>query len=115
MGEDCLFCKIVSGDIPSKEVYSDDEFYAFEDINPAAPTHMLIVPREHIGKVTDVGEGEESLLGRLLLTGNRIAEEAGLSEKGFRYVINCGHHGGQTVYHLHLHILGGRFLSWPPG
>ena len=115
MAEECLFCKIASGDIPSKEVYSDDEFYAFEDINPAAPTHLLIIPREHISGVTELSDEGEGLLGRMILRANRIAEAAGLNENGFRYVVNSGHHGGQTVYHLHLHILGGRFLSWPPG
>lgn len=115
MSGDCLFCKIVSGEIPSKEVYSDDEFFAFEDINPAAPTHLLIVPKKHIANITEPGAEDEALLGRLLLKANEVAESAGVKENGFRYVINSGHHGGQTVYHLHLHILGGRFLSWPPG
>ena len=115
MAEDCLFCKIASGEIPSKEVYSDDEYYAFEDINPAAPSHLLIVPRKHIPKISDANSKDADLLGRLLLTANAIAEKAGLTENGFRYVINCGLHGGQTVDHLHLHILGGRFLAWPPG
>lgn len=115
MAEGCLFCKIAAGEIPSKEVYSDDTFYAFEDINPAAPSHMLIIPRKHIAKVSDAEPDDVDLLGRLLLTANAIANEAGLTTDGFRYVINCGLHGGQTVDHLHLHILGGRFLAWPPG
>lgn len=114
MSEDCLFCKIAAGEIPSTEVYSDEEFYGFKDINPAAPHHVLIVPRKHIATVGEAAEADEALLGRLILRGNAIAKSLGL-DGGFRYVINCGDHGGQTVYHLHLHILGGRPLSWPPG
>lgn len=115
MSDDCLFCKIVAGEIPSKEVFSDDEFYAFQDINPAAPHHVLIVPRKHLPTVAEATADDEGLLGRLLLRGNEVARHLGVTDKGFRCVINCGDHGGQTVYHLHLHILGGRPLSWPPG
>jgi len=113
--EDCLFCNIISGEIPSTKVYADDDVYAFRDINPAAPTHILVVPRRHIEKVADSNASDEGLLGRLILRANEIAKQEGLAEDGFRYVINCGHHGGQTVYHLHLHILGGRHFMWPPG
>lgn len=115
MGQDCLFCKIAAGEIPSTEVYSDEEFYAFRDINPGAPSHVLIVPRAHIARITDVKGDEAELLGRLILKANEIAEEEGLTENGFRYVINCGPWGGQSVFHIHLHILGGRPLEWPPG
>lgn len=115
MPDDCVFCKIAAGSIPSTEVFSDDEFYAFRDINPGAPTHVLIIPRRHIGAVAEAGTGDEALLGRLLLRANAIAEQEGLTERGFRYVINNGEWGGQTVHHLHLHILGGRALTWPPG
>lgn len=115
MSEDCLFCKISTGEIPSTEVCSDDSFFAFRDINPAAPTHILIIPRMHIERIDEADPADAELLGRLLLKANEIAKEEGLCEDGFRYVINCGPHGGQTVYHLHLHILGGRPLSWPPG
>jgi histidine triad (HIT) family protein len=115
MEADCLFCKIAAGEIPSTAVYSDDEFYAFRDINPAAPTHVLIVPRRHIAKVTDAGGADAAFLGKLLLKANEIAEQEGIAREGFRFVINCGKQGGQTVPHLHVHIIGGRELWWPPG
>ncbi len=115
MGEDCLFCKIVAGDLPSTEVYSDDEVYAFRDIKPNAPTHVLVVPRKHIARLTDAGPEDTELLGRLLLRANEIAAREGIAEPGFRCVINCNDAGGQEVYHLHLHILGGRQMTWPPG
>lgn len=115
MSDDCLFCKIIAGDIPSNKVYSDEELYAFHDINPAAPAHILIIPRKHLHSIADAAEEDQALLGRLLLAANRIAEQEGLSAEGYRYVINTGDKGGQTVHHLHLHLLGGRQLSWPPG
>ena len=113
--DNCLFCKILSGDVPSTEVYSDDEFYAFRDVNPGAPTHVLVIPRKHIAGIADAGPEDEGLMGRLLLTANKVAEMEGLMEDGFRYVLNNGRDGGQSVFHLHLHVLGGRPLSWPPG
>jgi len=115
MAEETIFGKILSGEIPSQEVYSDEEFYAFRDVNPAAPTHVLIIPRKPIAKVTDLTEADAALVGRMILAANKIAEQEGLTEKGFRYVINCDEWGGQTVFHLHLHILGGRAMAWPPG
>lgn len=115
MSDDCLFCKIIAGEIPSNKVYSDDEVYAFHDINPAAPTHILIIPRKHLSAVNSASEADQALLGKLLLRANQIAADQGLAEDGFRYVINTGRDGGQTVFHLHLHILGGRAMSWPPG
>ena len=115
MADDCLFCKIAAGDIPSDEVYSDDEFYAFRDIHPGAPTHCLIIPRKHIARITEASDEDAALLGRLMLRANEIARAEGIAEPGFRYVINCNEQGGQTVFHIHLHILGGRELSWPPG
>jgi histidine triad (HIT) family protein len=115
MAEDCLFCKIIAGEIPSNKVYSDDDVYAFHDINPAAPTHILVIPRKHLADITAAHESDQALMGKLLLTGNKIAAQQGLTAAGFRYVINTGDNGGQTVFHLHLHILGGRFMSWPPG
>ena len=115
MSEDCLFCKIIAGEIPSNKVYSDDDVYAFHDINPAAPTHILVIPKKHLTYVNSTNKGDEALLGKLLLKANQIAADLGLSEDGFRYVINTGRDGGQTVFHLHLHILGGRALGWPPG
>lgn len=115
MVDDCLFCKILEGEMPSTEVYSDDEFYAFRDINAAAPTHILVIPRKHIARITDSQDEDASLLGRLILTANAIAKDEGIVEDGCRYVFNCNAFGGQTVYHIHLHILGGRPFGWPPG
>lgn len=115
MVNDCLFCKIIAGDIPSNKVYSDDLVYAFEDINPASPTHVLVIPKKHLTDIAEAKQEDKALLGHLLLKANQIAENLGLAENGFRYVINTGNDGGQTVFHLHLHIMGGRALSWPPG
>lgn len=115
MSDDCLFCKIIAGEIPSNKVYSDDDVYAFHDINAAAPQHILIVPKKHLGDITCAGAEDQALLGKLLLRANKIAEDQGLTENGFRYVINTGEDGGQTVSHVHLHILGGRRMRWPPG
>jgi histidine triad (HIT) family protein len=115
MSDDCLFCKIIAGEVPSNKVYEDSDVFAFEDINPGAPTHILVIPKKHLRDITAAGEQDSELLGKLLLTGNNIAAEQGLTEGGFRYVINTGQDGGQTVLHLHLHLLGGRRLSWPPG
>ncbi len=112
---DTIFSRILSGEIPSTCVYSDDEFYAFRDINPTAPTHVLLIPRKPIPKITDITEADAALIGRMFLVANKIATKEDIAEKGFRYVINCGEWGGQTVFHLHLHIIGGRPMSWPPG
>ncbi len=110
-----MFCKIIAGEIPSDKVYSDEDVYAFRDINPAAPCHILIIPRKHLNAVNVGNDDDEALLGKLLLKANLIAEREGLTSDGFRYVINTGKDGGQTVSHLHLHILGGRAMRWPPG
>ena len=110
----CLFCKIVAGEIPSKKVFEDDLTYAFRDINPQAPTHILIVPRKHIASLAETEAADRDLLGYLHLVAARIADGQGLS-KGFRTVINTGPDGGQTVDHLHVHLLGGRAMTWPPG
>ncbi|MFP6826221.1 MAG: histidine triad nucleotide-binding protein [Pseudohongiellaceae bacterium] len=115
MSDDCLFCKIIAGEIPSNKVYSDDDVYAFRDINPVAPQHILIIPKKHLGDITRAGAEDQALLGKLLLRANKIAEDQGLTEQGFRYIINTGKDGGQTVSHVHLHILGGRKMQWPPG
>lgn len=115
MADDCLFCKIIAREIPSNKVYSDDDVYAFHDINPAAPIHILVIPKKHLSSINAASEDDEALLGKLLLRANQIATNLGLNEDGFRYVINTGRDGGQTVFHLHLHILGGRALDWPPG
>jgi histidine triad (HIT) family protein len=115
MSEDTLFAKIARGEIPSEEVYSDDEFYAFRDINPVAPTHVLVIPRKTIPKISDATEEDAALLGKLLLVGNKVAEQEGLMDGGYRLVINCGEGAGQTVFHVHLHVIGGRPMEWPPG
>lgn len=115
MSEDTLFTKIIEGTIPSDKVYEDDLFYAFRDINPAAPCHVLIVPKKVIPKISDAQEDDALLLGKLVLAANKVAAQLGIAEDGYRFVINCGENGGQEVMHLHLHILGGRRLSWPPG
>jgi histidine triad (HIT) family protein len=111
---DCIFCKIIAGDIPSKPVYQDDQIYAFADIHPQAPTHLLVVPRRHVASLAHLGDNDEGMLGNLLAAAARIAREAGLPH-GYRAVINTGNDGGQTVDHLHVHILGGRAMHWPPG
>lgn len=110
----CLFCKIAEGTIPSAAVFQDDQVYAFADINPKAPVHVLIVPREHIASLRDTDASHRALLGHLLGTAAEIARQKGLG-KGYRVVVNIGEYGGQTVDHLHLHLLGGRALTWPPG
>jgi histidine triad (HIT) family protein len=110
----CLFCKIIAGEIPSKKVFEDDLTYAFRDINPQAPTHVLVVPRKHIASLAVASAEDQELLGYLHLVAARIANSEGLS-KGFRTVINTGPDGGQTVDHLHVHLLGGRAMLWPPG
>jgi len=115
---ECLFCNIVAGKVPSTKVYGDEYCYAFTDIAPQAPVHILIIPRRHVASLDealDLGDGAESLLGRLLAVVARIARDQGLDEGGYRVVVNCGADGGQAVDHLHLHLLGGRRLTWPPG
>jgi histidine triad (HIT) family protein len=110
----CLFCKIIEGTIPSNSVYSDKHCYAFADINPQAPTHILIAPRDHLVSLAEAGAQHPALLGHLLWVAAQLARDKGLS-KGYRVVINTGDHGGQTVDHLHVHLLGGRPMTWPPG
>jgi len=110
----CLFCKIIEGAIPSTAVYQDEHCYAFADINPKAPTHILIAPRRHIDSLANAQAGDQGLLGHLLGAAAEIARARGL-HKGYRVVINHGEDGGQTVDHLHVHLLGGRALGWPPG
>ncbi len=112
---DCLFCKIVAGQIPCTEVFTNEDFLAFRDIDPKAPTHILIIPRRHITALSDLDGGDSDLVGKMLISATKIAAHEGLAENGYRFVINNGRDGGQTVGHLHLHILGGRPLSWPPG
>lgn len=111
----CLFCDISAGKIPCEQVYQDDKFLAFRDISPEAPTHILIIPRQHVGSLNELDESQTTMAGELLVLATRIAAEENLSAAGYRFVINCGRDGGQTVGHLHLHILGGRTMAWPPG
>jgi len=110
----CLFCKIVDGSIPSNAVYQDEQCYAFADIHPQAPTHILVAPRQHFASLDETNENNRALLGHLLWVATQIAHAKGLA-KGYRVVINTGEDGGQTVDHLHVHLLGGRSLTWPPG
>ena len=114
-GGDCIFCKIVAGEIPAAKVYEDERAVAFRDINPQAPTHALVIPRAHVASLNEASEADEALLGHLLLVAARVAREEGHSEGGYRTVINTGAQAGQTVFHVHVHLLGGRSLAWPPG
>ena len=115
MTADCLFCKIVAGEIPAEKLYEDDEILAFRDIAPQAPIHILSIPKEHIEKVSDLSENDKEMIGHLILSLNLVAKEKNLSPDGYRIVINCGNLGGQVVNHLHVHLLGGRQMNWPPG
>jgi len=115
MSDDCLFCKIIAGEIPSNKVYSDDDVYAFEDIKPLAPVHVLVVPRKHIADMLAAGEEDEALLGKLLLRANDITRQLGIDKTGFRYVLNTGDHSCRTIFHIHLHILGGRQMQLSMG
>ncbi|MFP4598179.1 MAG: histidine triad nucleotide-binding protein [Persicimonas sp.] len=110
-----IFCKIIDGEIPSEKVYEDDDVFAFKDINPAAPTHILVIPKEHIASLWEADEDQAELLGTLMLRARDIAAEQGLEDDGFRLVLNTGAGVGQSVFHIHLHVIGGRDLSWPPG
>lgn len=109
-----IFSKIIRKEVPATIVYEDDEVLAFKDVNPQAPVHLLVIPKQPIAQISNTTEADQALLGKLLLTAKRVAAEAGL-EDGYRLVINNGAEGGQTVYHLHLHVLGGRPMQWPPG
>ena len=109
--EDCLFCKIIKGEIPSKKVYEDEDVLAFYDINPAAPIHILVIPKKHIKSLADIEEDDEKLLGKIHMIINKIAEQKGSKEEGYRVIINCGKNGGQEVMHLHFHILAGKKLG----
>jgi len=113
--QDCLFCKILNGDIPADIVYESDSAIAFRDINPQAPTHVLIIPRKHIATINDINEEDQEIVGSLYLAAKDIARAEGLSDEGYRAVMNCNEGAGQSVFHIHLHVLGGRALTWPPG
>jgi histidine triad (HIT) family protein len=115
MSDDCLFCKILAGEIPADIVFESDSAIGFRDINPQAPTHVLIIPRRHISTINDLAEGDRELVGELYLAAKQVASDEGLSEPGYRVVMNCNEGAGQSVFHIHLHLLGGRGLGWPPG
>lgn len=112
---DCIFCKIVEKKIPAKIIYEDDYALGFEDINPQAPVHTLVIPKKHIPTLLDIKEEDNQLIAHLIKIANKIALDKGIAERGFRLVINCNPESGQTVYHIHFHVLGGRHMHWPPG
>lgn len=112
---DCLFCKIIKREVPAEIVFEDDETLAFRDINPKAPTHVLIIPKKHIATMNDIEEEDLVAVGRLHYTAAQLAREKGFAEDGYRVVMNCNEQGGQTVYHIHLHLMGGRQFTWPAG
>lgn len=112
---DCLFCKIANGDINSDIVYQDDEVIGFRDVDPQAPHHILFIPREHIPTLNDLDDKHASLAGKLVLAARQVAREQGVADEGYRTVINCNRGGGQSVFHIHLHLLAGRQMGWPPG
>ncbi|MDR1195098.1 MAG: histidine triad nucleotide-binding protein [Endomicrobium sp.] len=115
MTDDCLFCKIAKGEIPSKKVYEDERVFAFEDINPQAPVHIIIIPKRHIGGLNSLSEGDEAVLGYIQAAAAKIASQFQELKNGYRLVNNCGADAGQTVFHIHYHLLGGRTFGWPPG
>ena len=112
---DCLFCKIAAGTIKADIVYQDNEIVAFRDIAPQAPHHILIIPRKHIATVNDIAADDTLLVGKSIQVGKKLAADLGLADNGYRLLINCNKHGGQAVYHIHFHLLGGRQMQWPPG
>tara|TARA_R110002096_G_scaffold117236_4_gene254165 strand:- start:6533 stop:6889 length:357 start_codon:yes stop_codon:yes gene_type:complete len=112
---DCLFCKILAGEIPADIIFESDTAIAFRDINPQAPTHVLIIPRQHVSTINDIEQQDEAIVGSLYSAARAIAATEGIAEEGYRTVMNCNEAAGQTVFHLHLHLLGGRQLRWPPG
>ena len=112
---DCIFCKIVNNEIPSKKVYEDDKVLAFYDISPEAPVHIVVIPKEHIQSVNELDDNNVYIVSHIFMVIKKIAKELGIAEKGYRVVNNCGEDGGQSVHHLHFHVLGGRSFKWPPG
>ena len=112
---DCIFCKIARGEIPAQVVYKDDLATAFKDLNPQAPVHVLVIPNRHVGSAAEIGPGNGALMAALLVAANRVAAQEGVAESGYRLVLNVGEDAGMSVGHLHLHVLGGRTLAWPPG
>jgi len=112
---DCIFCQIVAGKIPSEKVFENEHVLAFRDLHPQAPTHVLVIPRRHIATLNDLQSSDAALIGEMMLAATQIAAKENLAENGYRVVMNCNHDGGQSVYHIHLHLLGGRYMKWPPG
>ncbi|MFN3740726.1 MAG: histidine triad nucleotide-binding protein [Thermodesulfovibrionales bacterium] len=112
---ECIFCRIAEKKLPSKIQFEDESSIAFEDINPQAPVHVLVIPKKHISTVLELKKEDRELIGHLFLVASRIATEKGIAERGFRLVLNCNREAGQTVFHIHLHLLGGRPMHWPPG
>ena len=112
---DCLFCKIAQNQIPARLLFEDPELLAFDDINPQAPNHVLIIPKKHISTINDADSQDEQLLGRMVLAAKNLAKQLNMSDEGYRLVFNVNQGGGQAVYHIHLHLLGGRQMTWPPG
>ena len=115
MADDCLFCKMATGEIKPDTLYEDDDVVAFSDINPQAPLHFLVIPKQHITTLNDLEAEHAELVGKLYLAAKRVADEKGVARGGYRTVMNCNTDAGQTVWHIHLHVLGGRALTWPPG
>ena len=112
---DCLFCRLAAGEIPASIVFEDDQLVAFKDITPQAPTHILLIPRRHISTLNDLAPGDDGLVGEMTRRAAAIAREQGLADRGYRVLFNCNADAGQTVFHIHMHLLGGRRLGWPPG
>ncbi|MCG6553461.1 MAG: histidine triad nucleotide-binding protein [Candidatus Magnetominusculus sp. LBB02] len=112
---DCLFCRIARKEIPAKIVYEDGLVLAFEDVNPQAPVHVLVIPKKHISTSLEISDKDDALIGYMVQAANKIARERGIAERGFRMVMNCNKDAGQSVFHIHMHVLGGRLLQWPPG
>ena len=115
MKETCIFCRITAGEIPARVAYEDDAVYAFHDVDPRAPVHVLIIPRKHVASINDLEADDSGMVGRLYLAAKELAQQLGVSTSGYRLVMNCGDDAGQSVNHIHLHLLGGRSLRWPPG
>jgi Diadenosine tetraphosphate (Ap4A) hydrolase and other HIT family hydrolases len=113
--EDCIFCKIIKGEIPSDKVYEDDMVISFKDISPCAPAHFLIIPKKHISNLNEITEEDSKIIAHIYIVAKEIAKKLGIDKTGYRIVANCGEDGGQTVQHVHFHVLGGRLLQWPPG
>lgn len=112
---DCLFCKIRDGDIPAEILFENEDVLAFQDVNPHAPVHILIIPKKHISTVNDMADGDDLIMGKLFTAAKSIAAQQGVEDDGYRMVVNCNQQAGQTVFHIHMHLLAGRNMSWPPG